>query len=97
VARDAEGERAGDDEVDPITDSFVLKIWLEERAKLARSAIWRGYITHVASGTRRYVKDLDGIVIFVTSYLQKMGVQPSRSQRLKRWVQRQKSRLIQRQ
>jgi hypothetical protein len=97
VAADAESEYVGDDELESITHSFVLKIWLIERGLAARSAIWRGYITHVPSGTRRYLQDLDGIALFIAPYLQAMGVEPTRGQRLRRWVQRQKSRLMPRQ
>jgi hypothetical protein len=97
VARDADSEHTGDDEIESITHSFVLKVWLEECRQLTGSATWRGYITHVSSGTRRYVKDLDGIVIFITSYLQAIGIQPSYAYRLRRWVHRQLFRLMRRQ
>lgn len=94
MARDAESEGTGDDELETITHSFVLKIWLIQRRRTASSAIWRGYITHVSSGTRRYLQDLDSIAPFIAPYLQAMGAGSIRSQRLKHWLQQLKSRLM---
>jgi hypothetical protein len=34
--------------------SFVIKIWLEETHTEADKMLWRGSITHVSSGKRRY-------------------------------------------
>jgi hypothetical protein len=96
VAQDSESGHAGDDEIESITHSFVLKIWLEERRQVAGSASWRGYISHVSSGTRRYVKDLDGIATFIAPYLQAMGVRLPYGHRLRRWAHRQTARLIRR-
>ena len=50
------------------THSFVVKIRLEETPD-ARRAVWRGQITHVPSGERRYLKDLDSIKSFILPYL----------------------------
>lgn len=52
------------------THSFVIKIWLEEPAEEANQVIWRGHITHVPSGTRRYFQDLTVITDFMQPYLQ---------------------------
>ena len=60
--------------MEPYTHSFIVKIWLEETAEEAGKATWRGHITHVPSGKRRYIKDLDEIWIFITPYLERMGV-----------------------
>jgi hypothetical protein len=54
--------------------SFVLKIWVEETAEEAGQVKWRGHITHVPSYSRRYVQDLDEIVLFVAPYLEQLGV-----------------------
>ncbi len=54
--------------------SFVLKIWVEETAEEAGQVKWRGHITHVPSHSRRYVQDLDDIVLFVSPYLEQLGV-----------------------
>ena len=57
------------------THSFVIKIWLEETPAEAGKAIWRGQITHVPSGKRRFIEDLDEIPLIVLPYLQEIGVE----------------------
>ncbi len=54
--------------------AFVVRIWLEEPAQEARSATWRGHITHVGSSQRRYLRELDDITAFIAPYLEAMGV-----------------------
>ena len=54
--------------------SFIVKVWLEEAAGETGPAVWRGSITHVSSGKRRYLKDLDEIRAFIVPYLEAMGV-----------------------
>lgn len=56
------------------THSFIVKVWLEETIEEACQPIWRGHITHVPSGERRYLQDLDKIAAFVEPYLERMGV-----------------------
>jgi hypothetical protein len=55
------------------TQSFIIKIWLEETAAEDGRAIWRGHITHVPGGERRYLKNLDDIASFMAPYLEPMG------------------------
>jgi hypothetical protein len=57
------------------THPFVVKIWLEESAEEAGQATWRGYITHVPSGKRRYLQTLDDIIAFIVPYLEELGVE----------------------
>jgi hypothetical protein len=54
--------------------SFIIKIWLEETAEEAGRASWRGHITHVPSGERRYIEDFEAIKRFMIPYLESMGV-----------------------
>jgi hypothetical protein len=56
------------------THSFIVKIWLEEPAQNSRKGKWRGHITHVPSGERRYLKSLGEITAFIVPYLISMGV-----------------------
>ena len=56
------------------THSFIIKIWLEETVEEAGRASWRGYITNVSSGERRYLQDLDDVVAYLALYLERMGV-----------------------
>jgi hypothetical protein len=65
---------------------FVIRVWLEESASETHGAVWRGHITHVPTGKRRYLTDLDDISAFILPYLERMGVILGRSARLKsRW------------
>jgi hypothetical protein len=58
------------------THSFIVKIWLEETAEEAGHDVWRGHITHVPSGERRYLNDLSAIAAFIAPYLlERMGVE----------------------
>lgn len=72
------------------THPFVIKIWLEETAEEAGRAMWRGHITHVPTGERRYLKGLDDITKFVAPYLAGMGVRLDPSWRVRRWLRRWK-------
>jgi hypothetical protein len=72
------------------THSFIVRIWLEEPAGKGGSAMWRGHITHVPSGKRRYLKELGDIVDFVQPYLEAMGVRPSWWTKARRWLKRRR-------
>lgn len=67
------------------THSFVVKVWLEETTEEAGRASWRGHITHVVSGERRYLQSLAEITHFVEGYLVRMGVAPESKRQLPRW------------
>lgn len=73
------------DQLESSTHSFIVRIWLERTAHNVRSAIWRGHITHVSDGRRRYVQDLNGIVLFMAPYLDEMGVDLDREWRIRLW------------
>jgi len=70
------------------THSFIVKIWLEEVADESGDVTWRGHITHVPSGARRYLRNLDDIVDFILTYVEAIGVRPGRLMRLRRWLRR---------
>jgi hypothetical protein len=53
--------------------SFIIKIWLEETAKEAGRAWWRGHIAQALSGKRRYLYDLDDIAVFIAPLSQRNG------------------------
>ncbi len=55
------------------TQSFIVKIWLEETLEEAGQIRWRGHITHVPSGDRRYAQTLDDLVAFIEPYLLQLG------------------------
>lgn len=52
------------------TLSFIVKVWLEDRSNAHHAATWRGHITHVPSGARRYIKSLSEIIDFMVPFLQ---------------------------
>lgn len=56
------------------TCSFVVKVWVEPNDDPAGTAVWRGHITHVFSGERRYFADLAALSDFMRPYLRLMGV-----------------------
>ncbi len=65
------------------THSFIVKIWLEEPAEDNRKGMWRGHITHVPGGERRYLESLGEIVAFMVPYLLSMGVRLDAYSRLR--------------
>ena len=68
------------------THSFIVKIWLEETFEETGKARWRGHITHVPSGERRYLKDLTDIGIFILPYLDAMKVRSGFRWRVWKWL-----------
>jgi hypothetical protein len=72
------------------TQSFVVKIWLEETLEEDGRATWRGHITHIPGGERRYLKQLNDIVAFIMPYLNEMGVRGGKRWRIRQWLKRWK-------
>ena len=70
------------------THSFVIKIWQEAAADEAGRVIWRGHITHVPGGERRYLKELTEVVAFIKPYLVAMGVKFGARARVAQWWDR---------
>jgi hypothetical protein len=81
---------AGMNPIESKTHSFIIKVWLEETVEEAGRATWRGYITHVLSGERRYLQDLSDVTAFVASYLEEMGVKLGLWRRLRQWLKEKK-------
>ena len=54
--------------------SFIIRIWREDTTDSPETRIWRGHITHVPSGEKQYLQQLDDIASFVKPYLRNMGV-----------------------
>jgi hypothetical protein len=76
------------DQIESNTHSFVVKVWLEEVHKRSGKTVWRGHITHVPSGERRYFEDLAAIDNFIVPYLQQMGVDLGIWRRMRYWLKR---------
>jgi|SRR3979409_334941 hypothetical protein len=71
--------------------SFIVKLWLEESGDEAGKVVWRGYVTHVPDGERRYLKRLSDVTDFIEGHLKAIGVEPDHS-RFGRWLRRLSSR-----
>lgn len=72
------------------TQSFIVKIWTEDEGDALRRIVWRGQITHVASGERRYLTELSQVTAFISKFLREMGVEPGKFGRLRRLLTRSK-------
>lgn len=64
--------------------SFIVKLWLEEADDETGKAVWRGYVTHVPDGERRYLKRLSDLIDFIGRYLEGIGV----TRRQRSWFRR---------
>lgn len=72
---------------DSTSQSFVIKIWLEETVEQTGEAVWRGRITHVPSGEEGALNDLNEVTAFISPYLESIGVKPTIRARMTRWAQ----------
>jgi hypothetical protein len=76
------------DSLESDAQSFIVKVWVEERAEGEGRGTWRGHITHVLSSERRYLKNLDEIEDFIAPYLEEMGVKLGVLWHTKSWLKR---------
>ncbi|MCB8983631.1 MAG: hypothetical protein H6659_07390 [Ardenticatenaceae bacterium] len=60
---------------DAINQSFIIRVWIEEPASNDHPAVWRGHITHVPTGRRKYIRDLHQIAQIIAPYLSELGVE----------------------
>jgi hypothetical protein len=74
------------DEIESAAQSFIVRVWVEERAQEGGQSTWRGHITHVPSGERRYLKNLDEIGDSISPYLEAMGVKLGVRWRMRCWL-----------
>ncbi len=73
------------DETQSEAQSFIVRVWVEERAEGAGGSVWRGHITHVSDHRRRYLKNLDEIGDFIMPYLEAMGAKLGMRWWMRRW------------
>lgn len=73
--------------IEPNTHAFVVKVWCENDAG-ARRTIWRGHITHVASGRRRYITSIGQLDMFIIQYLNTLPVHLPLFWRIYQWLAR---------
>lgn len=74
------------DEIESAAQSFIVRVWVEERAEQGDRGTWRGQITQVPGGERHYLKNLDEIEDFISPYLEAMGVKLGIRWRLRCWL-----------
>ena len=72
------------------THSFIVKIWLEETANDLGRPKWRGHITHVPDGERRYLESVHEITRFIDPYLDGTNAKPHWFRRMSRWLNRRR-------
>ena len=70
---------------DSNSQSFIVKVWVEDSAVACDHGVWHGHITHVPSHVRRYLKNSGEIEDFIAPYLEEMGVRPGVGWRVRRW------------
>lgn len=68
--------------------SFIIKLWLEADCSKSEPNVWRGYITHVPTGERRYLKRLSDITDFVQEYLDDRRGRKDLRSRARNWLKR---------
>ena len=59
------------------SNSFVLRIWLEEGDE---SPTWRGWVQHAASGDACYVRRLADLVAFLELHTDSLDVESDRAE-----------------
>ena len=73
------------DSLEPDAHSFIVKVWVEVGAEENSQGVWHGHITHVLSGERHYLKNLDEIRDFIAPHLEEMGVRFNTGWRIVHW------------
>ena len=73
------------------THVFIVRIWREPREIEGAAPEWRGAVEHVASGERRYIKQLNEIEPVIAHYLGESTPAPDKSGRLRRWLTKWKT------
>lgn len=71
---------------EPVTHSFVVRIWLEDIAADRGHVAWRGHVTHVPDNARRYFEDLAALPAFIVPYLHDSGVRFTWYRRFWLWI-----------
>lgn len=63
-----------DSPLDPVSEarivSFIVRVWREESGSQARPTVWRGHITCIPDGPRRYFANLSEISGWIREHLE---------------------------
>ena len=76
------------DTCEPKVHSFIVKIWFEEVGDETEGLVWHGYLTHVPSGERYYLKELSDIEDFIERCLGNLKDKPRHDSSLRRVIRR---------
>jgi hypothetical protein len=68
--------------------SFIIKFIFERFSEDTSMIVWRANIKHIPSGESKYFKTLDGILKFISPYLEQVGAKSKRQWWLTRWWRR---------
>lgn len=68
------------------TQSFIVRIWREEDGH----STWRGHITHVPSGEKKYFQELSDITNFIKRYLDPANTGSEKRKGIYGWLRRSK-------
>ena len=49
---------------EPKAQSYIVRIWVEEPDQREAASSWRGHITNVISGERKYIHSVDDITAY---------------------------------
>ncbi len=71
--------------IEPDTHSFIVKFWLDEQDPDDNNIVWRGHITHVATGQRKYYNNLREMNGFLIPHLQNMKIRIPIFWRIYQW------------
>lgn len=69
-----------------LVHSFIVKLWMEEFGDEFTKGIWRGHITHVPDGERRYLKRLTDIDDFIRQYGIELKLDRGLTSRFVQWL-----------
>lgn len=74
--------------LEPHSQSFIVKVWVEHGAGGTDAARWRGHVTNVMSGKRVYTQRLDELPLIIMPCLQSMGIHFGTLWRARQWLYR---------
>ena len=70
------------------TQSFIVRVLVEEPADGISRGIWRSHINHVHIGRRHYLKNLCEIESFVAPYVEKIRMKLGMRWHMRHWLGR---------
>lgn len=79
-------ENRGGNPDEALTQSFIVKVWIEERPPGDAGARWRGHVTHVPGGERVHVESVPEIASYISRHLREMGVRVGFRWRFLAWI-----------